>query len=94
MFYNKYIDDFYYEELLNNYSIEYLESIDEQNFIKVYNIFQKYNFYFIEDIIAQYLHLFEVEPKKIEDGILNLKKHLGENFIYIIGYDMTYLGNI
>lgn len=94
MFYSKYIDDFYYEELLNNYSIEYLESIDEQNFIKVYNIFQKYNFYFIEDIISQYLHLFEIEPEKIEIGVLNLRKYLGEDFVHIIGYNMNYLNNL
>lgn len=47
MFYSKYLDDYYLEELFNNYDINYLKSIDEEKFIKVYNVFKKYNFYFM-----------------------------------------------
>jgi len=91
MFYNKYLDDYYLEELFNNYDINYLKSINEEIFTKVYNIFKKYNFYYIEDIIENYLDLFTIDDKIIEAKILLLKKELGDNFVFIIGEDMSYL---
>lgn len=91
MFYNKYLDDYYLEELFNNYDINYLKSINEEIFTKVYNIFKKYNFYYIEDIIENYLDLFTIDDKIIEEKILLLKKELGDNFVFIIGEDMSYL---
>ena len=91
MFLHNYLDDFEYEFLIDNYEDYYLNSLNEKHFIEVYNLFQKYNFYFVNDIIINYLELFELELEKIEKNILNLKKSLGDKFIYIIGNDLRYL---
>ena len=32
MFLRRYLDDFYFDMVMNNYDISYLESIDEDNF--------------------------------------------------------------
>ncbi len=94
MFLYKYLDDFYYNLVYDTYDSSYLDTLDENNFYSVYSIFSKYNFYFINDIILNYIELFEMEPSFVEYGILKLKEKLGENFIYIIGNDMTYLDEI
>jgi len=94
MFLNKYLDSFYYGLVYDNYDSSYLESIDENNFVRVYNIFSKYNFYFINDIILNYMELFEMEHNDVENGILRLKDKLGNDFVYIIGNDMRYLDEI
>lgn len=94
MFYNKYLDDYYINEIFNNYDINFLRSIDEEQFISVYNIFKKYNFDYIEDIIENYLELFTMDSNIVEEKILLLKDKLGDNFVNLIGEDMTYLEEI
>ena len=94
MFLDKYLDNFYYDLVYDNYDSSYLEGLDENNFLSVYNIFSKYNFYFVNDIILNYIELFEMEPENVENGILSLKEKLGNDFVYIIGNDMKYLNEI
>ena len=94
MFLDKYLDDFYYDLVYDNYDSSYLNGLDENNFISVYNVFKKYNFYFINDIILNYIELFEMDSSDIEKGILRLNKKLGNDFVYIIGNDMKYLDEI
>lgn len=91
MFLRKYLNDFYFQLLLETYQENYLETIDENNFNKIYNLFKKYNFYFINDIILKYLDIFTLDPDKVNNEILNLKEMLGENFVYLIGDNMRYL---
>ena len=55
MFYTKYLEEDYIEELYENHDIEYLKNIDEDNFNNIYNLFKRYNFDFIEDIILRYI---------------------------------------
>lgn len=94
MFLNKYLDEFYLEQILNNYDKDYLETVDESNFIAIYNLFKKYNFYFINDIILKYLEIFTLDISYIEKEILKLKDKLGTNYIYLIGNNITYLEEI
>ena len=94
MFLNKYLDNFYYDMVYDNYDFSYLDGLDENNFIAVYNVFSKYNFYFINDIILNYMELFEIEPNDVEKVIIKLKNKLGNDFVYIIGNDMRYLDEI
>ena len=94
MFLSKYLNKFYYEQVLDNYDDDYLNTLDEDNFIKIYHLFQKYNFYFIEDIILNYLELFTLDSTEVEEGIMKLKDKLGDNFVNIIGNNMIYLTEI
>ncbi len=91
MFYEKYLDDFYLEELFQSYDIDYLRNVDEKNFEAVYQVLKKFRIDYIEDIILGYLDIFGMKPDKVEEKLLNLKKALGENFIEIIGNDLSYL---
>jgi len=91
MFYTKYIDDDYLEELYDNYDINYLNNMDEVNFDKIYNLFKSYNFDYIEDIILRYLDIFELDYDIVKNKLNNLIKSLGTNYIDIIGNNMTYL---
>ena len=59
MFLEKYLDEFYYNMVLDNYEYEYLKTLNEDNFKEVYNLLKKYNFYFINDIILNYIEIFE-----------------------------------
>ena len=90
MFLENYLDDTYYDLVLDNYKYEYLENIDQDNFKLVYDILVKYNFDYIEDIILNYIELFELEPSYVEDSIKKLIYKLGDNYVRIIGNDMRY----
>lgn len=94
MFLKKYWNDFYYNELLDNYKTEYLNMLDKQQFLKIYKLLIEYNFYFIEDIILKYLEIFELDVEIVKNNLEKLKEKLGNNFVYIIGNNMNYLDEI
>lgn len=94
MFLKKYLNDFYYNELIENYKIEYLNMLDEQQFLKIYKLLIEYKFYFIEDIILKYLEIFELDYEVVKNKLEKLKEILGNNFVYIIGNNMKYLDEI
>jgi len=91
MFLKMYLSDFNYNLLLEKYTDLYINSLDENNFRDVYLVFKKHNFYFIEDIIINYLEIFELDSNYVEKEILKLKEKLGAKYIYLIGNDMRYL---
>lgn len=91
MFIHKYLNDFYFTQIMFNYDIKYLNTLSEENFIKIYNLFKEYNFYFIEDIILNYLEIFSFEYNDVLRGIILLKEKLGDNFVSIIGKNITHL---
>ena len=45
MFLKDYLDEFKYNTLFDVYEFDYINSIDEDNFISIYNLFEKYNYY-------------------------------------------------
>ena len=94
MFLEKYVNSTYYNLILNNYNSEYLNSLDEDNFIKIYNLFKKYKFYFIDDIVLKYLEIFDMDEDDVEGKINFLHEKLGDRYIYIIGSDLRYLDEI
>ena len=94
MFLEKYLNATYLDLIYSNYNEEYLNTLEEDNFLKIYNLFKSYSFYFIDDIILKYLEIFDMDYNDVLNGIINLKNKLGDNFIYIIGNDMTYLEEI
>ena len=91
MFLENYLSNIKLNLLYSTYKKEYIDNINFTNFIKVYNIFKKYNFYFIDDIILNYLEIFELDEILVDKKILELKEKLGDNFVYLIGNDMRYL---
>ena len=93
MFIKKYLNDTYFNLLLDNYEIEYLKSFNEEHFIAVYELLKKYNFYFIDDIILNYLEIFGLSLDDIKMKITEMKNKYGDNFIYIIGQNLSLLNN-
>lgn len=91
MFLSNYLNEVYLNILYDKYEEWYINSIDEENFIKVYNLLKEYNFYFIKDIIIYHLELFECNVDDIRNNILKLKEKLGDNFVYEIGNNLNYL---
>lgn len=94
MFLKEYLNKIYLSLLIDKYEENYLNSLDQEKFLKIYNLLKKYKFYFIEDIIITYLELFELEETKVEQEIINLKEKLGDNFVYLIGNDLSILSEI
>ena len=94
MFIEKYLNKIYLDLLYDKYEEWYINQIDENKFNEIYNLFKEYNVYYIEDIIINYLEIFEYEKEIIEDRLLSLKERLGGNFISIIGNDLSYLDEI
>ena len=60
MFLNKYINKFYLNLIYDNYEEDFINSLDEENFIKISNLFKNNNFYFINDIYLNYLEIFNL----------------------------------
>ena len=94
MFLDKYLNDTYLDIIYSNYDEEYINILDEDNFNKVYNLLKKNNFYFIEDIIINYLELFEIEDKCIELALNDIKDILGDDYVKKIGKNMTIIDKI
>ena len=91
MFLEKYLSEFYFNQVLNNYNRGYLNTLDEENYLLIYNLFKKYNFYFVDDIVLNYLEIFSQDVDFVLEKIKYLKDKLGDKFNYKIGYDMSYL---
>lgn len=80
--------------LYDKYNDYYIDGIDYDNLISIYNLFKKYQFYYIDDILVNYLEIFEKDYDYVESKILELRKDLGNDFVFIIGDDMKYLEKI
>ena len=52
------------------------------------------NFYFLDDIILNYLELFEIEEKYIAKSLSDFKRILGDDYIKEIGKNMTLFNKI
>ena len=91
MFLNKYINEFYLNLIYDNYEEDFINSLDEENFIKISNLFKNKNFYFINDIYLNYLEMFNLDYEEVFNKLEILKNKLGNNYNYIIGNDMRYL---
>ena len=94
MFLDKYLNSIYLDLVYSNYDEDYINLIDEDNFNKVYTLLQNNNFYFIDDIILNYLELFEIEEKYVQLAISNIKSILGEDFVRQIGKNMTLIDKV
>ena len=68
--FNKCLDDFYKEELLENYDKEVIDSIDVNNGKKVLELLKKYNFYLKILFILNYIDIFIMNAYNLEEGII------------------------
>ena len=94
MFLNKYVSVLYLELIYDTYDEEFLANLDENNFIKIYNLLKESNLYFVDDIVLNYLEIFQMDYNDVYNGLLKLKEKLGNNYNYIIGSRMNYLEEI
>lgn len=94
MFLEKYVNDIYLDLIYDNYNEGYLHTLDEDNFNKVYNILKKNNFYFIDDIILNYLELFTVDPNFLIEALSYFEEKYGKNYALVIGRNMNILDDL
>ena len=94
MFLEKYLNSTYLDLVYSNYEDDYIKLLDEDNFNKVYILLKNNNFYFTDDIILNYLGLFEIEEKYVQLAIFDIKSILGDNFVEQIGKNMTIIDKV
>ena len=89
------IDDFLSHNklmlLYEKYDSEYIDKVFNGNFSRIYNLFLSRGFNYIDDIIVNYLEIFDLDYDYANEGLLNLANYLGDNYIFLIGEDMRYL---
>ena len=94
MFLEKYLNTTYLELVYSNYEYDYLNSLDKNNFNKIYLLLKENDFYFINDIILNYLELFEIDYKYVKKALLDIKNIFGDNYIKYLGNNMTIIDKI
>ena len=94
MIFDKYLNDTYLDILYSNYNLDYLKSIDSNNFIEIYNLLKSKGFYFIDDIIINYMDIFELDSYYLNKVLTYLESKLGRDYIKKIGHNMTILDKI
>lgn len=94
MFLGNYLSDIYTTLVFSNYKLSYLETLDEDNFKKIYNLFYQKGFYYLEDIILNYLEIFELEEESVSKAFEEIENELGANYVKIIGQDLTILNKV
>lgn len=94
MFLDKYLNSTYLDLVYSNYNEDYLSILDEENFNNIYMLLKNKGFYFIEDIILNYLELFEIESSYVEHALSEIKSLIGEDYIKQIGKNMNLIDKI
>ncbi len=94
MFLEKYLNSTYLDLVYSNYEEDYINLLNEENFNKIYLLLKSYNFYFIEDIILNYLELFEIDEDYVQLAIHDIKFSLGDDFVKQIGKNMLLIDKI
>lgn len=91
MFLQEILKDDDYLLLLDKYTNEYLDTIEYENFMKVYKYLKSKRVYFIEDLILNYLDIFTLDVKIIEEAFDALNLQYGDDYIYTIGDNLKIL---
>ena len=94
MFLEKYLNPLYLDLVYSNYEEDFLKSLDEDNFNKIYLLLKRHSLYFIDDVILNYLELFEIEENYVEKALSKLKLVLGNDLAKEIGKNMTIIDKI
>ncbi len=75
-----YLDRKYIDLLYENYEEFYLNLIDMENFDKVYNLLKECKFECIEDIILNYIEIFNVECDFVKMALDDIHTELGDDY--------------
>ena len=74
--------------MLENYDIDYVEGINRSNFLSIYKLFMNNNFYFVNDLVLNYLEIFKLDYDIILESVERFKDNY-ENYVYVIGNDVS-----
>ena len=94
MFIEKYLSQDKLKLLYSVYEDWYIEGLDEKQFLKIYKFLEEEGFYFIDDVILNYLELFEMDEKYVRDAFIEVKNVLGDNYTKELGKDMSVISKI
>lgn len=88
MFLERILDTYTYQLLLEKYDIDYVESINKSNFLSIYKLFINNNFYFVNDLVLNYLEIFKLDYDIILESVERFKDNY-DNYVYVIGNDLS-----
>jgi len=84
----KYLDRKYLDLLYDNYEEFYLNLIDMENFDKIYNLLKENKFECLEDIIINYIELFDIDYDYVSLALKDIQQILGDNYQELIKKDL------
>ena len=88
MFLERILDTYTYQLLLEKYDIDYVEDINRSNFLSIYKLFINNNFYFVNDLVLNYLEIFKLDYDIILESVERFKDNY-DNYVYVIGNDLS-----
>lgn len=88
MFLERILDTYTYQLLLEKYDIDYVEGINRSNFLSIYKLFMNNNFYFVNDLVLNYLEIFKLDYDIILESVERFKDNY-DNYVYVIGNDLS-----
>lgn len=94
MFLEKYLSDKLFAYVCEEYTSSFLTTLEEKNFLEVYQLLKQFNIYFIEDLIKYDLELFCYPKENIAQELMKLKLELGSDLEKKIGNDLRYIDKI
>lgn len=87
------LNDDEYALVMDRYTDSYLDSIPNDMFNKVYNYLKSKKVYFINDLIINYLDIFTLDVRTINEAFNILEGQYGKEYIYFIGDNLNFLEN-
>jgi len=94
VFLDNYLDSNHLNMIYNNYRLDYLNSLDEDNFKIIYYLLLKYDIKNIDDLIVKYLEIFSLDKDTVIKGLERLKFMLGSNYVDLINENITYFNEL
>lgn len=94
MFLMKYLDEFKLELIYSNYEEKYISSLDEENFKEIYDLFIEYGFDELDDIIVNYLEIFEMDSEYVAKAFKELSTMVDGSLSECVDKDITILSRV
>ena len=79
------------EEIKKKYAKSVIKNLNKENFYKIINFLKSSNCDFIEDIISDYLDLFNIDYSEFIKKYNKLNKKYDNNFLNMASEDMNLL---